>query len=162
MRKRLRVVNNEAASLCGPCGGKCCQQLPGIYHPKDFSISDSDKLEKELYEGFVTKKLSVDWWEGNEKEPSLHFIRPRTVNARGVRDPSWGGACGLWSWTDGCALTFEERPYQCRIMVPNEDHGKCGYPGKKKVDKKSMGRAWLPYKAIIMRAAEAAEEALGE
>jgi hypothetical protein len=47
-------------------------------------------------------------------------------------------------------------------MVPNEDHGKCGYPGKKKVDKKSMGRAWRPYREIVMRAAEAAEEALGE
>ena len=30
------VANNEAADTCRACGGECCKQMPGSYHPAQF------------------------------------------------------------------------------------------------------------------------------
>lgn len=141
------VVQNETPDLCGPCGGECCKNMPGAYHPAQFGPD----LEG-VYELLAAGKASIDWWEGDTvKYPDAagelvkveiphqgYFLRPAIKPGRrtppsalaslfgaddgdgGVFDPTYGGECVNLGPT-GCALAYADRPLNCQALVANPD-----------------------------------------
>lgn len=125
------IKNNENKELCSKCGGKCCKQSAGVYHPDDFKHELTDAWLEDLLEGNHTYPngkpilVSIDWVEGVEGGPDGrgYFLRPRHIDVDGtmgdIVDPSWGAKC--YHLTDtGCDLSFEERPWRCRIKDPTK------------------------------------------
>lgn len=130
MNRRLPLFN---AALCAPCGGACCQRFPGSAAPEDFP--DLEHLEAQIMAGHWT----LDEWRGDPLGSVLSRRRRRgkpTVPSvarvliprpaiRGREGQLWdparqgvtGGRC-TYHWADGCALTFEARPEQCRALRP--------------------------------------------
>jgi Fe-S-cluster containining protein len=149
----LKVVSGHKASpLCVGCGA-CCKQLPGTYLPEDFQELTVEFLVHQM----VDRKLAVDYIE---EENPRYFLRPPTTTPRykdSPQDPSWGGTC-VFLRENGCELTFEQRPSQCRHLEarPNK---KCkadsGYT------KKQCANAWKPYRRMILEAVEKAEKLMG-
>lgn len=147
--------NNENSSVCTSCGGACCKGMPGSSHPLDFKEITVDVLIEKLKNGYC-----FDYWEGKAsddpqyEDKTAYYLRPSTTRGLGkIVDASWGGACNFLT-DKGCPLSFEERPSQCRALVPDPEpdmHAKdCkwldGY------SKKDIAVAWLPYNEIIVQA----------
>lgn len=174
MGKRLPVLSShEDASLCGPCGGRCCQQMPGSALPADFGAGTpafAQRIESALASG----RWAVDWWEGDprvEKGSALsplemmfassymeaHYLRPATAGMEGeVFDPSYGGRCTFHS-ERGCGI-FPSRPSGCRGLKPmplevRQLQGCSVEYGSKR----EAAIAWLPYEKILLQAACAVE-----
>lgn len=105
--KALKVVSNERPDLCGPCGGLCCKNGPGIMDPAD--------LGRDL-KGAVKRLLA----SGNYKvgrEGGLLFLAPATTKATTAAfdEASPNVRCKLLTPT-GCPLPFGQRPRQCRDL----------------------------------------------
>lgn len=147
--RALRVLNNESPEKCRPCGGQCCKNAPGIFHPDDF---DASTMVDDIAAGLADGRYSVDWWEGS---PTLYYVRPATTKSRGMRDPSWGGQCVLWSY-DGCRLKFDDRPAQCRALEPAGHASECSFPDE--FSKHALALAWHPFEAQIDAALERAQQ----
>jgi Fe-S-cluster containining protein len=140
MTGELKIITNY--SLCATCKGKCCNRLPGIYHPDDFRrIYNQDITVDLLVTIFKTGTVALDWWEGDprsgqnqfyeegdeEKEDDTlldkcYYLRPKTINALNkLKDPAWrDNPCMNWSIGRGCSLDENHRPYGCRVLVPTE------------------------------------------
>lgn len=143
--------------LCKKCGGRCCKKLPGGAWPEDLMI-DNECFEDVLFKLFVSGNWVIDWWEGDPREGKYdmdrgYFVRPAIVNCERVFDPSYGGKCCFLS-ADGCLLSFEKRPRECRDLIPNEN-GKCFFDGI--YGKKSAAIAWIPFYNMLLRCGEKAE-----
>lgn len=108
-----KVINNENIEICKKCGGVCCKNYAGAYHPNDFG----DNITYELLESAMeTNNIAIDWYEMKDNEKGF-YLRPRHTDG-GKVDPSWGAQCV--NLTDnGCKLSFDERPYGCRTLIPN-------------------------------------------
>lgn len=124
------IKNNENKELCSKCGGRCCKTYAGAYYPEDFNHELTDAWLQDLLEGNQTYPngdpilVSIDWVDGVKDAPDGrgYFLRPRHVDINGVGgivDPSWGAECYHLTET-GCELTFDERPYRCRLKDPSE------------------------------------------
>ncbi len=152
---------NENDRLCAKCGGACCKRMPGLFIPADFGLSENVEGFKKR---FMKERLAVDWWEGdiryrdfrtasftesqgNEVLGQTYYVRPPVVGASKVFDPTWGGACAKHSKETGCSLKFEERPYECRTLVPVEDL-QCERT-EKDLTKAEIITLWLPYQDLI-------------
>lgn len=146
-RLELPVVpNNENPALCRKCGGDCCKEMPGSYHPAQFGPA----LEG-VAELLRAGKASIDWWEGDSVDargadgkktyvPIPHkgyYLRPAIKPGRrkgpplfsffagpdgdgGVFDPSFGGECVNLT-PAGCSLAFADRPLNCQALAPDPD-----------------------------------------
>lgn len=137
------MKNNESPNVCIPCGGKCCKALPGSCAPEDFKDLSYAGLKAVLLEG----KYQIDYTiQGGN--PLYYYIRPRTIQDKDkLLSASWGGQCILLTDT-GCSLNFEERPYQCKTLVPKNDTQKsCEQP--KGVTKITTAVLWRPYQGIL-------------
>lgn len=146
------IKNNENKELCSKCGGKCCKTYSGSYHPDDFNHPLTDAWLEDLVEGnhtFPDGKpilVSIDWVEGVKDGPDGrgYFLRPRHVAADGktggIVDPSWGAECYHLTET-GCKLSFDERPWRCRLKDPSE----CFKNGAKIAEKFESMEPWKPY-----------------
>lgn len=148
----LPVINVTSgvqdAATCARCEGECCKRSPGIVHPGDLGPRSS--LVEVLVAYVRTGRWAFDYWEGDprpksrQSKPPLtecYYLRPATIKAPGkVIDASWGGQCCLL--TDaGCSLAFENRPRQCRELVPNpECPGRCDEP----FSKQDIVASWAP------------------
>lgn len=109
---RLKVVSNEDPALCGPCGGVCCKNGPGIYSPEQFG----DDLEAVLREALQTGRYRIG--ELEHPDGFFLFVSPATVHTNGrVFDDSNGVACALLTPT-GCPLPYEQRPAECQDLAP--------------------------------------------
>lgn len=134
--------NYENKELCSLCKGSCCKTLPGQYAPEDLKETITyDLVKKLLYEG----KHSIDWLEGDEE---IYYLRPATING-GMIDPSWGGRCVNLT-DDGCSLTEDVRPLQCRMLKPQGtvNHKTCN--AAKEFNKEAMAKRWLNYQNILL------------
>jgi hypothetical protein len=119
------IVSNENFDLCEKCNGRCCKTCSGIYRLSDFGGCTENKI-KNIEEMLHRKQLVIDWWEDEERK---YFLRPPHLNSTYPRDPTWGGTC-IYLGPKGCSKKFEERPYICRSLVPNETIGQCVFePG---------------------------------
>ena len=154
--------NNENASLCAKCGGTCCKRMPGLFTPEDFGLPENVEGFKKR---FKEERLSVDWWEGDIRFRDFRtegfalsqgeklltqtsYVRPPVVGASKVFDPTWGGACAKHSKETGCSLKFEDRPYECRNLVPIESM-QCKLSGDT-LSKEQIIELWLPYQDLIV------------
>jgi Fe-S-cluster containining protein len=118
------IKNNENLDMCQKCGGKCCNNMPGINHPNDFN-NDREEMIRALNNDYC-----IDCWEAEE---NIYYIRPRTENAKNEKvDYSWGGKCIFLSgYITKCYLEFDKRPYGCKSLIPKDDiEGGCKGPGK--------------------------------
>lgn len=134
-------------SLCKSCGGKCCQRLAGTYLPDDFKEPITTEFILSLLH---SGKFAIDWYEGNN---AMYYIRPRHIH-EGAICGSWGGTCINWSKESGCSLQENERPYQCRKLIPEIYEGdySCITLPKDKATKRDMAYSWEPYQSIINEA----------
>jgi len=144
----MEIKNNENKELCAKCGGKCCKTYAGAYHPDDFNheLTDAwlqdllkkgnpDDFNRELTDAWLQDLLkkgnhaypdgkailvSIDWVEGVKDGPDGrgYFLRPRHVDGD-IVDPSWGANCYHLTET-GCDLSFDERPWRCKVKEPSE------------------------------------------
>lgn len=150
----IRIVDARAdAAICAPCGGQCCQAMPGTLFPADL---DPELRMKDLTEKaralLQSGRYAIDWWEGSpmEGESSLepaYYLRPATKGNEGQWvDPGWGGACTFHS-AQGCELSEEDRPSECKALKPVSP-GKCempeGWQGRR-----TGAKAWWPYRHVL-------------
>ena len=137
------MENNENKSICSICGGKCCKRMPGLNIPDDFN-NDIRLIFKALKSG----KYCIDWWEDS---PNIYYVRPATADKIGfLKDPSWGGTCNFLT-ANGCSLKFEERPYTCKVLIPNETF-QCGHTVGN--DKYSLVLKWKPIQKELIELME--------
>lgn len=135
-------------SVCASCGGRCCKGLAGSYIPSDF---DGHEITTEFIAGLLkTEKVGIDWIDG---DPDIYYLRPRHVG-EDVFKGSWGGVCVNFTEGKGCSLPFKERPYQCRVLIPNPTGGNCTYKDEDKADKIQCADHWRPYQTNILAALE--------
>jgi len=120
----LRIENNENFETCKRCGGQCCKNCAGIYHPDEI-LKLPDHIIKQMFE---SKLLAVDTWDGDPRDEyeedkelyRVYYFRPRHKNEDHIVSESWGGECVHLTET-GCSLAFKDRPYQCRALIPGEE-----------------------------------------
>jgi len=146
-------------SQCKKCGGQCCKSAPGCYIPSDIGNTESDIKIKLLF-GLRSGFYAVDSWDGklnkedNDEYGSIYFIRPRVKGNNKIYDASWGGECANLT-ENGCSLSFNNRPYECKLLIPKYENNeaKCHYPkwfSKKHENGKHFSATqWKPYQAII-------------
>lgn len=137
------MKDNSNTSLCSECGGKCCKSSPGVCFPEDFSFIDGEVDELLLIESIVNGCFCIDYWEGwieNDYEP--YFVRPaiKGDNEDKILDAGWGGEC-IFLTDDGCPMEFDDRPLECRSLVPLPDG--CELINGK--GKKESAIAWVKY-----------------
>ena len=145
--KMENIKNNENKEKCANCGGKCCKASAGAYHPDDFNHELTDAWLQDLIEGNHTYPdgkpilVSIDWTEGVKDGPDGrgYFLRPRHVGGD-IVDPSWGAPCYHLK-QNGCDLSFEQRPWRCRLKDPSE----CFTRKDRFAEKKSSMEPWRPY-----------------
>ena len=141
----MKFDNNENFNICSLCKGQCCKRMPGIVHPNQLQQPITKELLLKLYkEGY-----QFDYWEGEFGGKVGYFLRPQTIKSKGVLvDPSWGGTC-VFLTEQGCSKTFEERPYMCQQLEPQEDFN-CGPKDKENtLNKYDYVLAWLQYNNLI-------------
>ena len=142
----MKFNNNENFNICSLCKGQCCKRMPGIVHPEQLQQPITKELLLKLYkEGY-----QFDYWEGDEFGGKAgYYLRPQTIESKGVLvDPSWGGTC-VFLTEQGCSKTFEERPYMCQQLEPQEDFN-CGSKDKENtLNKYDYVLAWLQYNNLI-------------
>lgn len=141
------------ASICTPCGGRCCKTKPGITAPEEWGAPDVEVMHMRLAAAFRSGKYAIDWWEGEFPDTDVispRYVRPAIEGDRGIEDPAWAGSgsCVFLSGK-GCELEHDARPLQCRTLIPSAD-GKCKAPeGVKHTDTIA---SWIPYQYTINRA----------
>lgn len=151
-------VFNE--SFCAQCKGVCCKMYPGTTMPEDWGAPREEVMKERLDEAFASGRWTIDWWgtdprpaESRTNPPELkraYFVRPATIGYEGVRyHTDSQGRCTFLDDAVGCTLTEDERPTQCRMLVPAAKFpDECGYQGKP-YSKYDCAVAWLPYQHIL-------------
>lgn len=149
MAEELKIYADY--SICKACGGKCCQSIPGAYHPNDFEQMYQEKLSVDLLlKIFQTSKVAVDYYEqdprydiGNplygdctfdefiqnlkntpeEALTTCYYLRPKNFEGRNkLEHAAWrGSACINWTIASGCSLPEYERPKECRMLIPSNE-----------------------------------------
>jgi hypothetical protein len=94
--------------MCVSCGGECCRRQPGYCLPSDFASAQDVRAAVES--GNYTIVLLVD------EHITARVVRPQH------RDTLRKEFC-IFLRADGCELSFEERPYGCRMLRPREQEG---------------------------------------
>lgn len=152
----------ERPDICAPCGGKCCQSMPGTATPADVGAPDEPTMRVRLRSLLGTGRWAIDWWEGDprprEDQPfdedgnlewpdvSAYYLRPATVGQEGdVFDASFGGRCTFHT-SSGCAI-FDTRPEGCRALEPATDGGPC--VDRRTGSKQGGAVAWWPYREML-------------
>lgn len=132
--------NNETPSFCAGCGN-CCKGYAGWYHPLQV-LAQLELLKKgELVE--LGNKYQIDQYDADSKYPTTMVLRPAHTNSLGSEfDASWGGTCV--NYNNGCSLSFEDRPLQCKALVataPKVCHSD--------MSKASLVEAWSEYQSYF-------------
>jgi len=152
------MTSNENQEMCASCDDSCCKRCPGICFPEDFGSNRTDVIAA-VKAALDSGRYCIDWWEGDprynsnydekggrlpDRMSSTNFIRPAEKGEEGrLRHPLWvckNGCTFLLS--TGCELSFEQRPLQCRALVPKEDK-ECSMNDM--YSKQSAAIAWIPY-----------------
>jgi hypothetical protein len=134
-------------TICAKCNGRCCKRCSGSYIPSDFNQVITKKFIKSLLK---TEMYAIDWWEGDAKGGNLnqtYYLRPRHKNEPAICG-SWGNECINFTDGIGCSLKEKDRPFQCRMLIPNVD-GKCETLEIDKASKQECAIAWYEYQNIL-------------
>lgn len=152
----------ENSELCAGCGGECCRRYPGIYHPNDFLDAQA------IVDAIRSGRAVIDWWDGdpspNPPVPACefpgnefcapyrwvrgYFLRAPCVDERGkTHAPRWGGGVCIHHSSSGCRLPRQQRPHECRLLVPAPDHGECRPADG--LDKQALAHLWRPWWPLL-------------
>ncbi len=132
------ILNNEAPNICTPCGGKCCKNFPGMFHPKQFGYN-WEEIEPQLRTLLEQKRIQLDYWEGDSK---VYFPLPTIKGEewRGIFNPTWGGPCS-WLGEQECTVKFEKRPWGCQFLEATT----CQTKENPFYNKAQAKEDWAPY-----------------
>ena len=136
-------------SLCQQCGGQCCQNYAGSYTPMDFQQPLTPDFIVSLFE---TGNIVVD------ERYDVLYLRPRHINEKaGVINQrnSWGGTCCNWVKNKGCSFEYENRPSQCKQLIPllnRRNEYVCDYGPD--VNTNFYLKDWKKYQDAIIEAAK--------
>lgn len=144
----------ERPDICAECGGYCCKKLPGVAYPSDFGRS-ARTIREGVLAALRTGKWAIDWWEGDPTGRDLvdqaFYMRPAVVGEAGVFHGAWDGNTCAFLTSTGCELSHDDRPRECRLLVPARDPFNpttaCRSP--KGVSKKDASIKWLPYSDLL-------------
>jgi len=142
---KLTILNNESEA-CSRCEKTCCESMPGSAAPEDMKVLSAEHIAELLNSG----DWSIDCWDGC---PNIYYLRPATVDGRHhVYDLSWGAQC-VFLGENGCRMPFEERPLNCRMLIPNEEEpGKCVFPDDT-INKLYFANKWINHQDMLTEAA---------
>lgn len=136
---------NVNYQLCKECGGHCCKKYPGTYLPSDF---EQELTVEYVYQLVNSGKYNLERAEFRRYE-YVYFIRPFMTNEEKFEKPQFRGQCINWNNNIGCSLEYKDRPYQCKMLIPQKDN-KGNFPCKYEVDIQNiLIDAWLPYTSIL-------------
>ena len=140
---------SENLKLCGECGGRCCMKYPGLPRPADMGKT-SREIGRGLRTVLGTRGWTLDYWEPDGELPQVYFPRPKAGDdLPGILNAGWGGPCHLLNG-DGCSLSYEQRPFGCRDLMPAANYPEdcASETASRKVDEVAL---WRPYQRIIKR-----------
>lgn len=102
-------------------------------------------------------RYAIDWWEGDPRLEyhedylsSAEFVRPAVKGLEGyATDPTYGGPCTFLG-SSGCELAHDDRPRNCRGLVPRVGDS-CQ---ERRADGSAVGKrdyilAWIPYLDLL-------------
>lgn len=145
--EKMTMENNENVSVCAKCNGRCCRGNACETHPADVFGENEPTIER-LIEFLSSGNYQVDWWEGDVNRGDRYvsyFIRPAHTNSIGeLFDPSWGGTCVFFEDGKGCKLSFDERPFGGKALIPSED-GRC----RSSFSKCESATAWYDFNRMF-------------
>ena len=124
--------------MCVRCEGKCCKRQPGHCLPTQFGSARA--VRQAVVSGNYTIVLILD------ENVMARIVRPH------YKDPQQRLGC-VFLGAGGCALTFEERPYGCRMLKPREADGeRCKPEGTTIVEASEMWErsGYLPPLSAIL------------
>lgn len=155
----MEVLGVFNESFCSQCKGVCCKAYPGITMPEDWGSNEAAMKER-LEDAFASGRWTVDWMacdarpENERHDPPevrrSYFVRPATIGNEGVRYHTDSyGRCTFLDDAVGCTLTKDERPTQCRMLVPAAKFpDECSYQGKP-YSRYDCAVAWMPYQHLL-------------
>ena len=73
----IHLPQYEKPALCAECGGRCCQNYPGLLHPSEVGAPKRVAMLHRLVELLVTGLWAVDCWEEDDEiDRDTYFVRP--------------------------------------------------------------------------------------
>lgn len=135
------------SNICSNCGGLCCKTSAGIYSPDDFKYELNSLFLLHL---LMTRLFSIE--SIGEGEQIDYFLRPRHLEENPVNPNLYGGTCINWKSDLGCLLNEQERPYQCRTLIPLADGVYCKHKPSDKGLKIDLVNKWNPYQKELIEA----------
>lgn len=156
------IKNNECKSICARCGGECCLRMPVAYFPEQLGLKEGQDennakiLEEVLFSNYGKYQL-VD---GIGKPSSYNIFREyEPLSAEELADYDWccnlvilpaeGLGCCHWSCSDGCQLSWEERPTMCKALSPSEPDAEGRRYCQSEISLRELSRVWKPYQNIL-------------
>jgi len=126
--------------------------MPGAAVPDDMKVLSAEHIAELLCSG----NWSIDCYEN---DTPLYYLRPATLDGQyDTFDFSWGGQC-VFLGENGCQMSFEDRPLNCRMLIPNpESPGNCSFPddfGDK--GKLFFANHWINHQEMLIEAARRAD-----
>ncbi len=157
--KKLPVIgNNEKPALCAECKGACCKRMPGFCHPSDFGAPYTRVMRPRLRDALASGLYTLDHWIGDPRPrprrplKNAYFVRPAIKDfEHRLYHGAWGGECTMLKPT-GCSLSFDERPYVCRVFEPGTIFDViegCDGKAPESAEKRAISIAWVPYQQLL-------------
>jgi hypothetical protein len=151
--KTIAIVNaNEKADICTPCGGQCCKWMSGAFHPHDLSPTGDKKVllskVKELLSTGDYKLTDREYGDEHRGYFSVYLLVPATsitIQDKDVWASNYGRCVNLTE--TGCKLNSQDRPLECKAIVPDVQHNCKPQEGFRRED---LYRAWMPYKQFLL------------
>ena len=147
--------NNECRTICAVCGGDCCRTMPGIDSPERYLAAPdpTGALFQTLASGLWVLDRHYGLPPGDNGEPQimasellLFYPRPATLAERdtvGIMAQGGVGEC-VFLDTDGCRLSFSDRPRMCQALEPDTT-----FECTSSWTRLAAARAWLPLQELV-------------
>jgi len=111
----MKIQPNTNQTICGTCGGQCCKNMPGIYSAGQVRKGKFDP--KTMVIDIIHRGKRAGW-------TSYRVIRPRGIaDGDKITTHLWPPNQCMHLTDKGCALAWEDKPLQCKSLIPSE--GKC-------------------------------------
>lgn len=154
----MKEIKNNEHSICAECNGACCRGMGCELHPKDVFGEEHPTIER-LVEFLSCGFYQIDYWDGDIREHfdiefdyddykgTCYYLRAKHTNSNSLLNGSWGGTCVLFEDGKGCKLSWEQRPYGGKALIPNETKKCHSIYGKAKA-----ALDWLEYRDLVIEA----------
>ena len=150
VREKLRDITGyyknknmvDALDICGSCKGRCCRSLGCMLSSADLlrALKRSTASTANILKVFDEKPYAIDRMSVSGGEFFYLRMRHKCFNFIGA---DAFGECEALS-DEGCTLSFDERPFGGRMLLPVEG-GSC----VQQYSKEDMVSDWLPYQTML-------------